>query len=87
MIISRVLEMVRKSLEVISRVLEMVRKLLEIISRVLEESILNKTHTATERPTVGSPVYRVAGRRSLSDREAESIHLAEFVLTYAAERA
>lgn len=80
MIISRVLEMVRKLLEVISRVLE-------VISRVLEESILNKTHTATERPTVGSPVYRVAGRRSLSDREAESIHLAEFVLAYAAERA
>lgn len=80
MIISRVLEMVRKLLEVISRVLE-------VISRVLEESILNKTHTATERPTVGSPVYRVAGRRSLSDREAELIHLAEFVLAYAAERA
>lgn len=80
MIISRVLEMVRKLLEVI-------RKLLEVISRVLEESILNKTHTATERPTVGSPVYRVAGRRSLSDREAESIHLAEFVFAYTAERA
>ena len=36
MIISRVLEMVRKIPEVISRVLEMVRKLLEVISRVLE---------------------------------------------------
>ena len=64
MIISRVLEMVRKLLEVIRKLLEVIRKLLEVISRVLGESILNKTHTATERPTVGSPVYRVAGRRS-----------------------